>query len=307
MAAPKYLPHLCNGKNEFELYNMKKILVPVDFSPNSFNALHIAAGIAHRSGAALEILHVNLSAIYSTPMSEYVVASGYNAIDEKYDESAMQGLEKVKKELLAKKTFADLSITLRVEEGFLHTCLRNVAQEDDVDLIVMGTKGSSGMNEFLIGSNTEKVIRTAPCPILAVPEGVKEFTPKLVLMPSTLKSDQAGAFHYLGQWEKYYNFRVKVLYLNNPLGLSTDGSVEAAKNRMIEAAGLKKTDVVVTSGTLFEDDAILEAADRYDAELVVMATHQRQGLSHMMFGSVTEDTVNHSQIPVLAIPIGWRE
>jgi len=128
-----------------------------------------------------------------------------------------------------------------------------------------------------------------------------------VLMPSTLKSDQAGAFHYLGQWEQYYNFRVKVLYLNNPLGLSTDGSVEAAKNRMIEAAGLKKTDVVVTSGTLFEDDAILEAADRYDAELIVMATHQRQGLSHMMFGSVTEDTVNHSQIPVLAIPIGWRE
>jgi nucleotide-binding universal stress UspA family protein len=48
----------------------------------------------------------------------------------------------------------------------------------------------------------------------------------------------------------------------------------------------------------------LVAADICDADLIVMGTHQRQGLSHWLFGSITEDTVNHAQIPVLAVPIG---
>jgi len=100
---------------------------------------------------------------------------------------------------------------------------------------------------------------------------------------------------------------VKVLYLNNPSSLPTDGSAEARKNRFSEAAGLKKNDVILTTETFFEDSAILGAADQCNADLIVMATHQRQGLSHFLFGSITEDTVNHSHIPVLAVPIGWRE
>jgi len=286
---------------------MKKILVPIDFSQYSNNAMYVAADIARQSGATLELLHVNLAAVYSVPFSEYTTGANLIVEDDKYDESANNLLEKLKMELLAMPSFADLDIKTRVEEGYLHTSLRNVAKEEDIDLIVMGTRGSSGMEEFLVGSNTEKVIRTAACPVLAVPEHIKQFALKMVLLPSTLKSDQHGVFHYLAQWEKIFDFHVKVLYLNNPSGLPTDGSAEAQKNRLAETAGLKKTDVIVTSGTFFEDNAILVAADICNADLIVMATHQRQGLSHLLFGSITEDTVNHSRIPVLAVPIGWRE
>lgn len=286
---------------------MKKILVPIDYSPNSIQALHVAAEIARRSGARLEMLHVNVAAVYSAPFSEYAVAAGYAGDDQEYDETATVELEKLKMELMADPAYSRLDISLRVEEGYLHTTVRNVANEDNVDLVVMGTKGASGMNEFLVGSNTEKVIRTSPCPVLSVPEGIETFDPKMVLLPSTLKSEQRGVFYYLAQWEKLFDFRVKVLYLNNPSGLPTDGSAEAQKNRFAEAAGLKKTDVIITSNTFFEDNAILVAADLSNADLIVMATHQRQGLSHMLFGSITEDTVNHAHIPVLAVPIGWQE
>lgn len=286
---------------------MKKILVPVDFSQGSKNALYVAAEIAHKSGATLEMLHVNLAAIYSAPFSEYVAATDYVAEDQKYDAAAESEMVKLKQELLANPQYANLNITSRVEEGYLHNTLNNVAKEDDVDLIVMGTKGASGLSEFLIGSNTEKVIRTAPCPVLAVPERIKQFSINRVLLPSTLKSDQSGVFQYLAHWDKLFDFTVKVLYLNNPSGLPTDGSAEAQKNRLAEAAGLRKTDVIVTSGTFFEDNAIVVAADVCNADMIVMATHQRKGLSHFLFGSITEDTVNHSDIPVLAVPIGWRE
>lgn len=286
---------------------MKKILVPIDYSPNSINALHVAAEIARKSKAGIELLHVNLASIYSNPFSELSTISKFEADDDQYDETAMVELEKVKMELLADPSYSNLHITLRVEEGYLHSAIRNVAQNDQVDLVVMGTKGTSGLSEFLLGSNTEKVIRTAPCPVLAVPEGTTTFAPKTVLLPSTLKIDQAGVFSYLAKWEKLFHFEVKVLYLNNPSNLATDGSAEAQKNRFAEAAGLKKIDVVITSGTFFEDSAILGAADLCEADLIVMATHQRQGLSHVFFGSITEDTVNHSHVPVLAFPIGWRE
>jgi nucleotide-binding universal stress UspA family protein len=286
---------------------MKKILVPIDFSQGAKNALLVAAEIAYKNGATLEMLHVNLAAIYSAPFSEYVAVSDYVVEDRQYDESAASGLEKLKMELLAMPTYSNLDIKTRVEEGYLHATVRNVVNEDDVDLVVMGTKGSAGMGEFLIGSNTEKVIRIAPCPVLAVPEHTQHFDPKMVLMPSTLKNDQSGVFHYLAGWEKKFDFLVKVLYLNNPSGLPTDGSAEAQKNRLTEAAGLKKTEVIITSGTFFEDSSILLAADVCGADLIVMATHQRKGLSHFLFGSITEDTVNHSHIPVLAVPIGWRE
>lgn len=285
---------------------MKKILVPIDFSPNSVNALHVAAEIAAKSGAKLEMLHVNVAAVYSVPFSEYAPVSSYMTEDEQYDESAAKGLEKLKMELVADPAFANLEFSSRIEEGYLHSSIRNVAKEDDVDLVVMGTKGASGMGEFLLGSNTEKVIRTAPCPVLAVPEHIKTFAPKTVLLPSTLRNDQGGVFHYLAQWEKIFEFQVKVLYLNNPSSLPTDGSAEARKNRFSEAAGLKRSDVIMTSETFFEDSAILGVADMVNADLIMMATHQRQGLSHMVFGSITEDTVNHSHIPVVAFPIGWR-
>ncbi len=185
----------------------------------------------------------------------------------------------------------------------MYSTVNNVATDDDIDLVVMGTKGASGLNEFLLGSNTEKVIRTAPCPVLAIPEHAKRFEPKVVLVPSTLKEDQNTVFEYLTHWERTYGFLVKVLYINNPSGLPTDGSAEARKNRLTEAAGLKKTDVILTAGSFSEGDSILAAAEQCNADMIVMGTHQRQGLSQMLFGSITADTVNHSHIPVLAVPI----
>jgi len=284
---------------------MNKILVPIDFSENSKNALRVAAEIACTSGAALEMLHVNVASIYSTPLSEYVAVSNFVVEDQQYDEKALTELEKLKLGLLAIPGFSNLDVTMRVEDGFLYSTVNNVATDDDVDLVVMGTKGASGLNEFLVGSNTEKVIRTAPCPVLAIPEHAEKFDPKVVLMPSTLKDDQGSVFHYLSKWEEMYGFLIKVLYVNNPSGLPTDGSAEARKNRLAKAAGLKKTDVIMTAGSFSEGNSILSASDQCNADMIVMGTHQRQGLAQVLFGSITADTVNHSHIPVLAVPIGY--
>ena len=110
----------------------------------------------------------------------------------------------------------------------------------------------------------------------------------------------------MAQWKQKFDFLLKILYMNNPSSLPTDGSAESLKNRFTEAAGLGKTDVIMTTESFFEDTTILGYADQVNADLIIMATHQRQGLSHLVFGSITEDTVNHSHIPVLAVPVNWH-
>lgn len=284
---------------------MKKILVPVDFSENAENALFVAAEVARKSGAALELLHVNVASVYAAPLSEFSPASGYTIEDNNYDESAGTGLERIRTELLGNPEYAGLSIQTRVGDGYLHSTIKNVAEEDDVDLVVMGTKGASGLNEFLLGSNTEKVIRTSPCPVLAVPAGAEKFIPKTVLLPTTLKDDQLTTFRFLAEWQKIFGFNVQVLYMNNPSSLESDSSAEDLKNTLAKKAGLHVSEAIITTESFFEDTTILGFSDQIKADLIVMATHQRKGISHVVFGSITEDTVNHSLVPVLAVPVSW--
>ncbi len=284
---------------------MKKILVPIDFSENSKNALRVAAGIAQKSGATLEMLHVNLTTIYSTPMPEFAAFANMAMQNTEYEAEVAIALEKLKLDIFSNPTYAGVHVVTRIKEGFFHEVVNQIAKNDKVDLIVIGTKGISGLDEFLVGSNTEKIIRTAPCPVLAVPNGTKEFAPKIVLMPSTLKDEQSSVFNYLASWDKLYNFHLKVLYLNNPAWHASDEAAEVQKKTFANAAGLKNVDPIITHPAIYEDNSILGSADQSQADLIVMGTHQRQGLSHFFFGSITEDTVNHSHIPVLAVPINY--
>jgi nucleotide-binding universal stress UspA family protein len=167
----------------------------------------------------------------------------------------------------------------------------------------MGTKGASGATEFFVGSNTEKVIRTAECPVLAVPEGSGNFDLRNVVFATTLRPDQTKAFEYLAGWQTTFPFAVKVIYLNNPAGFDNNAQIEKSVADFAAKTWLKNITTFVSGNTFNEEASILQFAAEQKADIVAMATHQRKGLSHLLFGSLTEDTVNHSGIPVLCIPM----
>lgn len=280
---------------------MKKILVPTDFSVNAKHALRVAATIAAKSHARLGILHTNTAVAYAPVLPEYEFAGMYNMKD--YYDMAADEFRHLKQELIAEPKFAKLEIDTRIEEGMLYSSIRRVTEEDGADLIVMGTKGATGALEFFVGSNTEKVIRTARCPVLAVPEKSGDFNPKTVALASTLDKDQETAFHYLAEWQKYWPFKVKVLYLNNPKAFSSKKQIDEAAAAFAERAGLQKVSTFININTFNEEATILDFAQQEKADMIVMATHQRKGVTHLLFGSVVENTVNHSSIPVLSVPV----
>jgi nucleotide-binding universal stress UspA family protein len=280
---------------------MKKILVPTDFSTNSIRALRYAAEIAAQNDASIEILNVNTNAIYTAVMPEYYEVK--YAEFEDYVELVIDDLNALKKDITDLKVFEDLEISVRVEEGELHTTLNFTAENDHCDLIIMGSMGATGATEFFVGSNAEKVIRTATCPVLVVPALAKDFKLKTVVLATTLRTDQMIAFVTLAAWQKYFDFDVKILYLNNPNDFETKDEIGDAAKEYCKVSGLKNTVLSTNLNTFNEQKKILQFAEKNKADLIVMATHQRQGISHLLFGSMTENEANHSKIPILCVPM----
>jgi nucleotide-binding universal stress UspA family protein len=279
---------------------MKKILVPTDFSAFAQNALEIAADIALKNNASIMLLHANEKVVMATPMAEYYLYD--KAIEEEYLDMVNESLKKTLAEIADNSKFARVKIETAVIGGGMIGVIEEVVKDHAIDLIVMGTRGVSGMEEFFIGSNTEKVIRRVSCPVLTVPSSVKSFNK--IVFPTTLKKDQANAFSALAELQDIFSGEIVLLYLNNPSQLENDQAIVARKEELLKATGLKNATLYISSVDVFnEEEAILDFAHEQGANLIVMATHQRRGLAHMLLGSITEDTVNHSDIPVLSLSI----
>jgi nucleotide-binding universal stress UspA family protein len=281
---------------------MKKILVPVDFSDTSIHALHAACQLAIRTGADLFLLNANEMAAYVVPVSEYAYTASALDVAE-YNKTANERIQNLKSGLLSDSRFKHLNIITAVREGLMVPVIREVIKEEGIDLIVMGTLGVSGWKELLIGSNTERVIRYAPCPVLVIPKGIDELKINRVVVPSNLKPDQKNAFKMVKKWQEIFGFEVHALYLNDPLGAMTHVDIEAEKNRQMAAAGLRNVYLHLYGMTIDAEDAIRKYAQQVNADMIIMGTHQPRGLSHLLFGSLTEDTANHSPVPVLSVPV----
>ncbi len=279
---------------------MKKILVPTDFSKYSQHALEVAADIALKTNAEIMLLHANEKMVTATPLAEYYLYD--KAIEDEYLDMVTESLKKTLTDIADNGKFARVRIQTAVIGGPMASVIEEVVKDHAIDLIVMGTRGASGLEEFLVGSNTENIIRRAKCPVLAVPIAVKSFSK--IVFPTTLKDDQSKAFHTLASLQGIFNGDISLLYLNNPAHFENDEAIEAQKNQLVAMAGLKNATLYVSKQNVFnEEDAILSFAHEHNADLIVMATHQRRGLAHLLVGSMTEDTVNHSDIPVLSISI----
>ncbi|HEV7350617.1 universal stress protein [Telluribacter sp.] len=283
---------------------MQAILVPTDFSTNSQKALEIAAGLAVQANAELVLLNVGDNVTNTSPIQEFVT----------FDQNSRGGLTQnardymveLRRELMENPAFVPLKIRAEFYKGSLVPIIENYAEQYNIDLIVMGTRGASGLEELLIGSNTEKVIRRACCPVLAVPQEAKTGKITSVVFPSTLKDNQKVVFRRMAAIQKTLGtgIQVQVLYINDPAGLGSEEAIQQRFRELISDSQLLNTTFHL-KGALDLDEGveILRFAKEQQADIIAMGTHQRRGLSHLLLGSMTEDTVNHSEIPVLTIPI----
>jgi universal stress protein A len=149
--------------------NLKKILVPVDFSECAWAALRHATLWADRCGAELHFLHVVRVPWYlSPPRSSGEEHHALEIVARIKAEAAMvRFIESINSQ-------SDRAVSSSVTHGTPRNVILDIAELNDYDLIVMGTHGRTGLTHLFLGSTTEGVVRRAPCPVLTVGRKPKE-------------------------------------------------------------------------------------------------------------------------------------
>lgn len=164
---------------------MKSILLPTDFSENSWNAIQYALSFFENSTCHFFILHVNrLGNIASVDTSYITTPETIEDVQTKLAKKKLRELlKRISRELPHNKKHKFYTIT---DYNFFIESIRNHVQEKNIDMIVIGTKGASGLKKFIVGSNTGDIITKVPCTTLVVPENAKFKSIKEIAFPTDL-------------------------------------------------------------------------------------------------------------------------
>ncbi|WP_178988784.1 universal stress protein [Winogradskyella schleiferi] len=276
---------------------MKKIIVPVDFSKNSEYALETAAALAKQHNSELIVMHM-------LEMSESVITA---TSSQRNEENAFMMMVANKKfeAFLDQPYLEDVNVTPIIRYHKVLKEVAEVANEVRADLIVMGSRGLSDHDGIFTGSNTEKVVRYSNTPVLVIKSkpGNVNFTNIILATDFSKESISAvkNALELLGE----LGTNTTLLHINTPnlSFLSTD-EIDEKISTFLESAKLKETDVSIARISDHNvEDGLLSFAKRNKADALAMITHGRKGLSHFFGGSISEDVVNHSKLPVITFKL----
>lgn len=284
-------------QNKFLLL-MKKILVPTDFSKPAQIAAGVAADIAKKSGAELTFLHVVEEATGNSMNVE-----GQVDVDGDWEEKifTLKLIEKAKKQmakLVEDPKFEGVRVKHALRIGNAFHGMNAIISDKKVDLIVMGTAGHSDLEQMIIGSNTEKVIRQSNCPVLTVHEKPISKNFKDIVYATSMEKDEEIFSRIVRTTQRIYDSTVHLVRINTPGNFQRDVVVKKYMEDFARKLQLKNYTVNVFND-VSEEEGIVYFADSINADLIAMATHGRTGFAHVLAGSIAEDVVSHSRRPVL--------
>jgi len=276
---------------------MKKILVPTDFSKPSLIAVDVAADIAKRSGAQLILLHVVEEVTGDTINIEG--EAGGNGWENKL--FTMRLIEKAKKQIakLAQDTKAKgAKVKTELKLGTAFHGMNKIITEHKVDLVVMGTSGRSNLEDMIIGSNTEKVVRLSHCPVLTVHQKPTTLDFKNIVYATSMAKNEEVFSRIIRTTQKIYDSTVHLVRINTPGNFQRDEVVKKYMETFAKKLQLKNYTINVFND-LSEEEGIIYFANSINADMIGMATHGRTGFAHVLAGSIAEDVVSHAKRPVL--------
>lgn len=271
---------------------MKTILVPTDLSSLATYALDVAVGLARTDQAEVILLHTVLYQLMPQPAVGYTPeVSALSA--EFYEETVKEAEEKLRK-LAANPKYE--GVTIKTKLGSSFDGLVRTINEQPADLIVLASKGASGLMEWLEGSTSELIVRHAHCPVLVVKKPIEHFQPQSIIcgvdVDDKLKERHPYPFQLTDQGLQQF------VYVLTPTDPRQPDGIRAWMDKFALAKGIAHYKF-----TIWRDQTIpkgiLNYADEVKADLIVLYTHGHTGLRHLIQGSVAEDVLNHAEVPVL--------
>jgi nucleotide-binding universal stress UspA family protein len=277
---------------------MKKIIVPIDFSEHSEYALKTAAKLATKNNAELIALHM-------LEMSDIMLS----ASDELQNQKAVffiQLAEQKFEKFLDKDFLKGVNVTPIIKHFKVFSEVNDVAKKHNADLIVMGSHGSSGVMEFFVGSNTERVVRNSEIPVLVVKNNVSQINFDVVTFACDFSKESIPSYKKALNMFEQAGSKMYLVYVNLPND-RFKSSLEIEKrvvDFLMEADGnTDRMEAVNYVSDYTIEDGILNFSNKIGADIIAIPTHGKKGLAHFFEGSVGEDVANHATLPVITFKI----
>ncbi len=274
---------------------MKTILVPTDFSTNADNALKFAIGLAEKENA--EIIILNAWEI-SYPITEIPV--GTDTIAEKMSEAEINAIKQLNRLCAGINAAANVKLVKMSKRGSVVDTVFDTVNEEAVDLVIMGTKGASGLKEIFIGSNTARVIQKVSCPIIAVPEAAVFKGLQKITYATNYQTGDIRALKKVAEIAGLFKAAITLLHV-------TDKDYSSGEAQLLlesfTAKVRKKIQFGEVSFRLMFGSDIEGKLDEYtrenQADLLVMST-VHPNLFDRLFGNNLVKTMSyHIQIPLM--------
>jgi nucleotide-binding universal stress UspA family protein len=312
---PRAAAALFQAARKLPAIRLKRILATTDFSESSMDGVHHAAWIAERFSASAALAHIVEPPSRFSGMEEVILA--------REDLEIMQLAEAQLNRLAIRESRKGPEMASCVRKGKPFHEIARLAGERGADLIVIATRGHTGLKRAWLGSTAERVVRHAPCPVLTVParrqtargKGILPIRLKRIVVPIDLSEFSLQALPYAVAFAQKFGAEVILLHVIEP----EFPPPEVGRVRL-EAPGRDEENVAedylkrlrqevldedlrvrttVRNGVPFQE--ITRAATSLGADLIVLTTHGHTGLKHVFLGSTAERVVRHADCPVLVV------
>ena len=284
---------------------LRNLLFATDFSPAAAQAIPYVKRIAKHYNADLVTLHVRPPVV--NPMTQPTTW----AVD---FEAAKAQDDQHRKEVL--DTFAGIRTQVLIEEGSIQSCLDAAIAKDNIDLVVIGTRGRTGLGKLLLGSVAEEIFRTVSCPVLTVgPHSDSsrgsggQF--REILYATDFSPESQGAAAYAVSLAQEFQSRLILLHVipeQKPGDLVSAPNITASSEQLLrklvpsEAKAWCKPEYFVERGDPAEK--ILEFANGREADLIVLGVRPEKGVAgaatHLPIATAHK-IVSHATCPVLTV------
>ncbi len=295
------------------MVKIERILCPVDFSEYSIRAYDYAYSLAKHYSAQLVIEHVVQPITVTYPYYGFPDVTAYDVYW-----NITSDAEKRLQDLVRTHQVNGVRPEWVVEKGVAPDAILSVAEEREASLIVMGTHGRRGLDRLALGSVTERVIRRARCPVLAVRKPTHDFISpdvaddpvrlRKILLCTDFSVHSEKALDYAMSLAMEYNAKVTLLHVLEGVSASKD-LLEATSGAMHALEALVPKDAsnwcdvkcLVRMGKPYQE--IIQLAQENQSDLVILGVRGRNALDLALFGSTTHRVIQLGGCPVLAIHV----
>lgn len=274
------------------VFKIKKILIPFDFSETASLSLDHAVKMAQLMEAEIVLLHIVETATFPSSISH-----AFSGFEKKVEEASNEKLKELSDKI---KNESGVTVHVLTEVGKIYKKIASTAKQSHIDLIMMGTHGSSG-SSYSIGSNTTRVVQEAHCPVMSFQTHANKIGFQKIILPIDDSHESRQKVPFAAELAIYYKAQVQIV------GLMQSGNEDYQRKFKIKIEQVEdyfsqhgvSCNAHYYTGDLAKNT--IKATEELNGDLLVIMTDQESGITGLLMGTYATKIINGSKIPVMTV------